>query len=195
MRTFRIPMVLLAAVAATLLSACGAKGDTDLASGTPSPGTSYSIGKDTPTDVELSPSPTASTDSGSGDNGGSDGGNVRKDPWIEYFRIKQKPHCPSGDWPNGREATVEWRVTGTDKVTISVDGGGIYDTYGASGSQSFSFPCGDWDPGQTAKHTYKLMTVGGGPVAQKTITATATVSGGTTTSPSPGAEAAAPDAP
>jgi hypothetical protein len=186
-------MVLLAAVAATLLSACGAKGDTNLASGTPSPGTSYSIGEDTATDVQLTPSPTPTADSG--DPGGTDGGNVRKDPWIEYFRVKQTPKCPSGQWPNGREAIVEWRVTGADKVTISVDGHGIYDTYGASGSQSFSFPCGDWDPGQTAKHTYLLMTVGGGPVAKKTITATATVSGGTTTSPSPGAEAAAPDAP
>ncbi|MEV4623385.1 hypothetical protein AB0J74_32330 [Asanoa sp. NPDC049573] len=193
MRTFRIPMVLLTAVAATLLSACGDKGDTDLASDTPSPGTSYSIGEDTPTDVDVSPSPTASASAGNTD--GNDNGNVRKDPWIEYFRIKQKPQCPSGQWPNGREVTVEWRVTGTDKVTISVDGHGIYDTYGAWGSESFSFPCGDWDPGQTAKHSYLLMTVGGGPVAKKTITATATVNGSTTTTPSPGAEAAAPDAP
>ncbi|GIF53216.1 hypothetical protein DFJ67_2492 [Asanoa ferruginea] len=187
-------MVLLAAVAATFLSACGEKGDTDLASGSPSPGTSYSIGDDTLTDADVSPSPTASADGGS-DNGGTDGGNVRKDPWIEYFRIKQKPHCPSGEWPNGREVTVEWKVTGTDKVTISVDGQGIYDTYGASGSQSFSFPCGDWDPGQTAKHSYLLMTVGGGPVAKKTITATATVNGTMTATPSAGAEQAAPDAP
>ncbi|GAA1848863.1 hypothetical protein [Asanoa iriomotensis] len=192
MRTFRIPLVLVAAAAATLLSACGEKPDTDLASGSQSPGASYVIGEDTPTDADVSPSPAPTTKPPSGgDNGG---GEVRKDPWIQYFRIKQTPKCPSGEWPNGREVVVEWKVTGTDKVTLSVDGPGVYQSYGASGSETLYFPCGDWGPGETAKHTYTLMTVGGGPVAKKTITATATVSGGPTGTPSPMAEAAAPDA-
>ncbi|GIF65212.1 hypothetical protein Ais01nite_32470 [Asanoa ishikariensis] len=195
MRTFRTPLVLLTAVAATLLTGCGEKPGNNLGAETPT-GASYVIGEDTPTDADLTPSPSATAiEPAGGENGGSNGGEQRKDPWIQYFRISQKPHCPSGQWPNGREVTVEWKVTGTDKVTISVDGPGVYDTFDASGSQSFSFSCGDWGPGETAKHTYLLMTVGGGPVAKKTITATATVSGGTTGSPSPAAEQAAPDAP
>jgi len=194
MRTFRTPLVLLTAVAATLLTGCGEKPGSNLASGTPT-GPSYVIGADTPTDADVSPSPTQTTPADGGDNGGSNGGEQRNDPWIEYFRIKQKPHCPSGQWPNGREVIVEWKVTGTDKVTLSVDGAGIYDTYDASGSETFSFSCGDWGPGETAKHTYLLMTVGGGPVAKKTITATATVSGGSTSTPSPAAQEAAPLAP
>ncbi|GIF75346.1 hypothetical protein [Asanoa siamensis] len=191
MRTFRIPLVLLAAVAATLLSACGDKTGANLTSGSSTPATSYVIGEDTPTDADVSPSPAPTTKAPSG---GGDDGNQPQGPWIQYFKIKQSPKCPSGQWPNGREVIVEWKVTGTDKVTLSVDGPGVYGTYGASGSQEFSFPCGDWGPGETAKHTYLLQTVGGGPVAKKTITATATVSGGPTGTPSPAAEAA-PDAP
>ncbi|MEV0717214.1 hypothetical protein [Asanoa sp. NPDC050611] len=192
MRTFRIPLVLIAAATAALLSACGDKPGTDLASGTPTP-KSYVIGEDTPTDADVSPTPAPTTKEPSGGNDGG-GGEQRKDPWISYFRVKQTPRCPSGQWPNGREVVVEWKVTGTDKVTLSVDGPGVYKSYGASGSETLSFPCGDWGPGETAKHTYLLSTVGGGPVATKEITATATVSGGPTGTPSPAAEAA-PDAP
>jgi hypothetical protein len=194
MRTFRITLVLVAAATATLLSACGEKPGANLASGNPPADKSYVIGEDTPTDVEVSPTPAPTTKAppAGNDNGG---GEQRKDPWIQYFRIKQWPKCPSGQWPNGREVVLEWKVTGTDQVTISVDGPGIYDSYGASGSATLSFPCGNWGPGETAKHTYLLKTVGGGPVAKKEITATATVSGGEPTgTPSPMPEAA-PDAP
>ncbi|MDG4822326.1 hypothetical protein O7635_10730 [Asanoa sp. WMMD1127] len=198
MRTFRTPLLVVAAAAAALLSACGDGNGANLGSGTPSPGASYEIGDDTLTDADVRPSPSA-TPSATGDSGNSGGdnnggGEQRQDPWIQYFKVKQTPKCPSGDWPNGREVVVEWKVTGTDKVTLSVDGPGVYGTYGAAGSQELSFPCGDWGPGETAKHTYQLATVGGGPVAKKTITATATVSGGPTSPPSSGPEAA-PDAP
>jgi hypothetical protein len=197
MRTFRIPLVLLAAVAATLLSACGEKKDPNLASGTPSPGASYVIGADSPTDADVTPSPTAPQDNGNSGNSGGNNGNTVRGPQIEYFKIKQWPSCPSGtgaDRREGQDTIVEWKVTGTDKVTISVDGPGIYGTYGASGEQSFTFGCGDWEPGEKAKHTYLLMTVGGGDVAKKTLTATATVNG-TITTPSPAPPVAAPDAP
>lgn len=99
-------------------------------------------------------------------------------PRIVWFRIKQRPQCPQGtsEYPvEGTPVIVEWKVTGADKVTISVDGPGIYGTYPTEGSETFAFSCGDGDPGETVKHTYLLKTVGGGSVKSKQLTASAEV--------------------
>ncbi|MFC0526137.1 hypothetical protein [Phytohabitans kaempferiae] len=97
-------------------------------------------------------------------------------PRIAWFRVKQKPQCPQGttEYPvEGVPVIVEWKVTGADNVTISVDGPGVYGTFPAEGSQEFAFSCGGAAPGETVRHTYLLKTVGGGPVKSKQISATA----------------------
>jgi hypothetical protein len=194
MRTFRIPLVLVTACALT--AACADQGG---GAGTPTPGTSYVVGADSLTDADVKPSPTPTQaqegDGGEPGNNNGNGNSGNSGPRIESFKIKQQPSCPAGTDLNpieGRDVVVEWKVTGTDEVTISVDGPGVFGTFGATGEQSFAFGCGDKKPGEKAKHTYLLMTVGGGDVAKKTITATATVNEITQVSPAP---EAVPDAP
>ncbi|MDW5327803.1 hypothetical protein [Plantactinospora sp. KLBMP9567] len=113
---------------------------------------------------------------GGNDNSGTTG-KKPSGPTIVYYRIKQKPQCDQGTNVNripGVPVTLEWKVTGTDKVTLSVDGPGIYDTYPAVGTATIDFPCGGV-PGEYVKHTYQLRTVGGGEVRSKTLTASALV--------------------
>ncbi|MFC6018929.1 hypothetical protein ACFP2T_22315 [Plantactinospora solaniradicis] len=125
--------------------------------------------------------------SGSGHTGGGKtggGGNSEgtKDPkpsgpTIVSFRISQKPKCAQGTNINpipGVPIILEWKVTGTDKVTLSVDGPGVYDSYPAHGSATIDFPCAG-PPGDTVTHTYQLRTVGGGEVRSKTLTGSAVV--------------------
>jgi hypothetical protein len=69
---------------------------------------------------------------------------------------------------------IEWKVTGAHQVELAVDGPGLYNTYGASGTETFTFGCGG-SPGTVETHTYKLTTVGGGAERSKTISAGATV--------------------
>jgi hypothetical protein len=98
-------------------------------------------------------------------------------PRIAWFRITQRPQCPQGttEYPvEGVPVVLEWKVTGADQVTISVDGPGVYGTYPTEGSETFTFSCGGAADGETVKHTYLLKTVGGGSTRSKQLTATAT---------------------
>jgi hypothetical protein len=98
-------------------------------------------------------------------------------PRIVSFRITQKPQCPQGtsEYPvEGVPVILEWKVTGAEEVTISVDGPGVYSTYPKVGSETFTFSCGGAADGETVKHTYLLKTVGGGSTRSKQLTATAT---------------------
>ncbi|WP_422772640.1 hypothetical protein ACN28C_06420 [Plantactinospora sp. WMMC1484] len=111
--------------------------------------------------------------SGSGTHGRKPSG-----PTIDHYRIKQKPQCDQGTNVNrvqGLPVILEWKVTGADQVTISVDGSGVYDTYPAVGSATINFSCGDGEPGEYVTHTYLLRTVGGGEARSKTLTASALV--------------------
>jgi hypothetical protein len=97
-------------------------------------------------------------------------------PRIVSFRVKQQPQCPQGtsEYPvEGTPVTLEWKVTGVEKITISIDGPGVYATYPAVGSETFPFSCGGADPGETVAHTYKLKTVGGASTKWKQLTVTA----------------------
>lgn len=99
-------------------------------------------------------------------------------PKIVYFKITQWPKCPQGtsEYPvEGVPVKLEWKVTGADEVTLSVDGDGVYKTYETEGWDEINFPCGDGQPGETVTHTYKLKTVGGGDVRSKTLSASAEV--------------------
>ncbi|MGN9908167.1 hypothetical protein ACTMTJ_11535 [Phytohabitans sp. LJ34] len=132
------------------------------AEATPSP--SPDATRETPTDTETTRAPTTTRPP------------QNQGPRIVVFRVKQKPQCPQGssEYPvEGTPVILEWKVTGTDKVTISVDGPGIYGTYPAEGSETFTFSCGGHDPGETVRHTYLLKTVGGGSVKSKQLSATA----------------------
>lgn len=92
-------------------------------------------------------------------------------PQIVYFRVKTKPTCSSGGpgFPaTNIGVTLEWKVTGADHVTVSIDGPGEFGTYDTTFTHEFPFGCAP--QGDTATHTYLLKTVGGGPVRDKTIT-------------------------
>ncbi|MDQ7905498.1 hypothetical protein RB614_13290 [Phytohabitans sp. ZYX-F-186] len=129
----------------------------------PSPATTY----ETPRNTETTRTTTTTTTRPPQDTGAR----------IVWFRITQEPQCPQGttEYPvEGVPVVVEWKVTGADKVTISVDGPGIYGTYPTEGSETFTFSCGGAADGETVKHTYLLKTVGGGSTKSKQLTATAT---------------------
>src|SRR5690606_10995558 len=86
---------------------------------------------------------------GGGQNsGGNDGGGQQPTaapgPVIEYFRVAQQPSCPGGTDVNpieGSPVVLEWKVAGTDHVTLSIVGPGVYNTYPGQGSDTINFPC------------------------------------------------------
>ncbi|MFI7608092.1 serine/threonine-protein kinase [Micromonospora sp. NPDC049366] len=112
--------------------------------------------------------------------GGPAAGSRDPQPYVEYLRVVKQPNCPSGvGVPNpfpGNPAVIEWKVAGgaTGSV-LSVDGAGQYGEYGVTGTETLSFPCGDWRAGERAAHRYTVTTRGGGPPTSKSITVTARV--------------------
>lgn len=65
---------------------------------------------------------------------------------------------------------VSWEVRRATGVTISIDGPGIYNSYGPEDAMAIPFGCSH----SVLKHTYTLTTTGGtGPAAQITRTVTA----------------------
>ncbi|WP_436535166.1 hypothetical protein [Actinoplanes sp. HUAS TT8] len=104
-------------------------------------------------------------------------------PAISYFRVSGKPSCPSGTDQThfeGDPVTLEWKVTGAEKATISVDGPGLYDTYGVKDSVTINFPCSG-DPGSYQSHTFMLTAIGPNGTRTKTLTVKAKVNEITTT--------------
>ncbi|MBF9131325.1 hypothetical protein I0C86_20505 [Plantactinospora sp. S1510] len=156
------------------------------ATSTPAPG-EEGLGSGPTGQPESSASPAGGGgQSGSGKTGGGETGGGYSEgtkdpkpsgPTIVSFRIRQKPKCAQGTNINpipGVPVILEWKVTGTDTVTLSVDGPGVYDSYPAQGSATIDFPCAG-PPGDTVTHTYQLRTVGGGAVRSKTLTGSAVV--------------------
>jgi len=83
-------------------------------------------------------------------------------PVIVYFRVATKPSCPSGTDQvqyQGQPVVLEWKVTGADRTTLSVDGPGVYNEYGTEDSATLAFPCTS-DPGTFQTHTYTLSGIG-----------------------------------
>ncbi len=63
---------------------------------------------------------------------------------------------------------VSWATEGADRVTISIDGPGIYDEYPPNGQTTVPFSCG-------SPHTYLLTAYGPeGDPATKTVTVSPT---------------------
>jgi hypothetical protein len=76
---------------------------------------------------------------------------------------------------DGNPVMLEWSTAGGVASTeLSVDGPGLYGSYGASGSETIFFPCGG-APGTMQSHTYTLRTVGGGAQQSQTLTVQARV--------------------
>ena len=84
-------------------------------------------------------------------------------PVITGWSVTPNPApCTGGT----QQITASWSTQRADSVTISIDGPGIYATYGPSGSTVINFPC-DGNP-----HTYTLTAKG----ATESVTQTISVS-------------------
>jgi hypothetical protein len=89
-------------------------------------------------------------------------------PTINQFTANQNPvSCPSTT-----KVSLTWATTNAQGVTVSIDDpNGPFGNYGADGTQSFPFACGN-GPG-SVQHTYFLRANGaGGQNTQKQIVVT-----------------------
>jgi hypothetical protein len=142
-----------AAVLAVALSgvgaACGSSSD-DASSDTTSAGASGTVpANETTVSTGGSSSGGGSNGSSSGgsSNGGSSGGgSSTTKPVINSFTTPENIDCHNG---NFQEFTASWSTTGATRVTISIDGPGVYKEYGPSGSDSLPFNC-------SSAHTFLL---------------------------------------
>ncbi|MEU5942476.1 hypothetical protein ABZ807_25605 [Micromonospora sp. NPDC047548] len=108
-----------------------------------------------------------STGGGTGSSGGQSGAKPTTSaprpagPAVAFFRVAQKPSCPSGTSANpiaGTPVVIEWKASNVDSVALSVDGPGVYaDNYPPTGSETLNFPCSGAG-GDVQRHTY-LLTV------------------------------------
>ncbi|MFC0626027.1 hypothetical protein [Kribbella deserti] len=96
---------------------------------------------------------------------------------INTFIIKTRPSCPSSG-PNastpGSPVVLEWQTVDTDKVTISIDGPGVYESYPSTHSAELPFGCAG-TPGSSQVHRYLLTATGGGQSIQRTLTVQARI--------------------
>lgn len=107
--------------------------------------------------------------SGGGQASGSSGGGSGSQtpppsssaPAIVSFQTPDSIDCHNGDF---QTFTASWTTTNAVKVTISIDGPGIYDTYPANGDTSLPFNC-------SSSHSFLLTAYGqDGKTATKSIT-------------------------
>lgn len=104
-------------------------------------------------------------------------------PVIVYFRVATRPSCPSGTDQvqyEGQPVVLEWKVTGADRTTLSVDGPGVYNEYGTEDSATLTFPCSG-DPGSYQTHTYMLSGIGPDNTRSRKLTVQAKVNEMSTT--------------
>ncbi|MFG3680907.1 hypothetical protein ACGF5H_12435 [Micromonospora chalcea] len=121
---------------------------------------------------------------GGGSKGGQPGGKPATSapkatgPTIGYFRVAQKPSCPSGTNINpiaGAPVVLEWKTSNVDSVALSVDGPGVYgDNYPPTGSETLNFPCSG-TKGDVQRHTYLLTVRNAHGKQTRTLVVTATV--------------------
>jgi hypothetical protein len=135
---------------------------------------------------EVGQGDSGQTDGGQTDGGQTDGGQTDDGqpatpapagPEIEYFGVAQSPQCPGGtdNVPTeGQPVVLEWKVTGTDQVTLSIDGPGAYTTYPAEGSDTIAFPCAG-EEGDIQQHTYLLTAQNPDGTSTGTLVVEATV--------------------
>jgi hypothetical protein len=142
-------------------------------------------------DATASSGTTGSGGTGSGGTGGTRPSSPRPSrspspaagPTIVSFAVSGNASCDESgpDFNSPGTVTLIWKVTGTDKVALSIDdpgffgryGSGSYGSYPAQDTQTLSFGC-DATPGKATTHQYTLDTIGGGAHRSMTIKATAT---------------------
>lgn len=82
-------------------------------------------------------------------------------PTIDSFETPEDIDCHNG---NFQEFTASWTTTGAERVTIAIDGPGIYAEYAADGETSLPFNC-------SSSHTFTLVAEGSdGQTASRQIT-------------------------
>lgn len=167
------------------LAACGASSPATKATGT-----TTSTAATNPTTTANAKGttvvPNNTGNNGSQGNGGSSGGNTTPgggsggststtEPKITGFTTPETFDCAPGGSEN---FTLSWTTKNATKVTISIDGPGIWDTYEPNGSASVPFSCG-------GTHTY-LLTVFG--TDGTTVTKQVTIEPRNLPVPDPGAD-------
>jgi hypothetical protein len=101
------------------------------------------------------------TPAGGTSGGGSGVSSNTTAPTIQSFTTPENIDCHNG---NLQTFTASWATQGATKVTISIDGPGIYDTYGPNGSTSLPFNC-------SSSHTFLLTAYSAdGKTATKSVT-------------------------
>jgi hypothetical protein len=108
------------------------------------------------------PAGGGATGQNTGSQSGGGGGSTATGPTITSFQTPDNIDCHNGDF---QMFTASWNTSNAVKVTMSIDGPGVYKTYdGPSGSDSFPFNC-------STSHTFLLTAYGSdGHTATQTIT-------------------------
>jgi len=76
-------------------------------------------------------------------------------PTFTTLSVPSTVHCPTPDTQDAT-ASFSWSAPGATKVTLSIDGPGIYRSYnGPSGTETVNFPC-------SSSHTYLFIAYGSG---------------------------------
>jgi hypothetical protein len=162
-------------------------------SGTATTGTTIADGSTSTESVPTSDAPANDGQSGGGQTGGGQTGGGQTGgqtgggsptptnppaaaaPVINSFETPENIDCHNG---NFQEFTATWSTTNAVNVTISIDGPGVYDTYGPNGEASLPFNC-------SSSHTFLLTAHGSdGQTATRSVTlAPRNVQGATTEEP------------
>ncbi len=99
--------------------------------------------------------------SGGATGNGNGGATTGTPPTIYSFTTPDNIDCHNGNLQN---FTASWTTQNATKVTISIDGPGVYNTYGPNDSTSLPFNC-------SSSHTFLLTAFSaGGKTTTKSIT-------------------------
>jgi hypothetical protein len=150
------------------LAACGSA-DSDRTSDSTAPKQEAAVDSAAITDVDDtsplsdiaadSPAPQPAANGGSGEAPSGDA--PVAPPTIDAFVTPESIDCHNG---NFQEFTASWETTNAVKVTISIDGPGIYAEYPADGETSLPFNC-------NSAHSFLLTAYGSdGTTATRTVT-------------------------
>ncbi|HEY6533414.1 MAG TPA: hypothetical protein VIY72_13990 [Acidimicrobiales bacterium] len=110
-------------------------------------------------DATVAPANEPSSSNGGNSNNGGGQPSAPK-PVIDSFATPENIDCHNG---NFQEFTASWSTTHASKVTISIDGPGVYAEYPADGETSLPFNC-------NSSHSFLLTAHGEGGTATRTIT-------------------------
>lgn len=158
-RARRIVVAGAAIAVAVVFSGCSS-GDDSAAKTTTTTGAGAGVAASSTT---IAAGNTNTANDNSGGNGQSSPGTAPSGPapTIATFVTPENIDCHNG---NQQNFSASWTTTNAVKTTISIDGPGVYKTYGANGSDSLPFNC-------SSSHSFLLTAYGqDGRTATKTIT-------------------------